>query len=204
MLKIFSVILVSLCSIFSQAYALDLSVLGNMSYSNYLLNTTPAPVSSPGLVGFGFGATATIDFTSHLGLEGGALYVSHPFATNVYNSSINTVVNTNYNYNFFQIPLFLKISPISILSVNFGGYYGIATSTSASSSNAGSTSVVAPPLVNDYGLIGGVGVRIPVLPLLKIRGDIMYEYGLAILSKTADSSQYTRSLDFWAGVVLSL
>ena len=98
------------------------------------------------------------------------------------------------------------VTPIPFIALEAGGYYGIPSSTTATGTVPTSLVSAASPTYsssNDYGLLIGAGVRLPLLPLLSIRADALYEYGLANVS-TGTATQYSRNLDIWAGVMISL
>src|SRR4051812_9451419 len=99
------------------ARALDLSVLGAVTASNYSIS--PAPTATSSGLGFGFGATIGFGMGPFFSLETGALFLAHTFSA--------TVTNTAYTntYNSVEVPVLFRISPISLISFNVGGYYGI-------------------------------------------------------------------------------
>jgi len=178
----------------STAEAFDFSVLGAASSSSYSI--TPAPAVFSGGAGFGLGVRLGFDLFPFFSWEVGALYIGYSLSA----------MTATLNYNYIQIPVLLRFTPIPFVALEAGGYYGIPSSTT-------STGAVPPELMNaalptysssnDYGLLIGAGVRLPLLPLMSIRADALYEYGLANVS-TGTSTQNARNLDIWAGVMISL
>ncbi|MFZ9594878.1 MAG: outer membrane beta-barrel protein [Bdellovibrionia bacterium] len=185
-----------LTGVSAPSYALDFSVLGAVSSSNY--SVTPQLAASAGGVGFGGGATLGFDLAPFFSLETGAVLVNHPFSA----TSLSSAVTVNYNY--LEIPLLLRFTPVSFVSLAAGPYYGISSSISAS--GVIPTELQAASLGgayvrnNDYGLMFGGGIRLPLLPLLRLRFDVFYKYGLANLS-AGSASQYARNVDVWAGLM---
>lgn len=153
-----------------------------------------------GGTGFGLGVTLGFDLFPFFSLETGALYLAHNLSAAVGSSA------TTINFHYLQIPALLRFSPVLFLDLEAGVYYGIPLSTS-------STGNIPPSLVkagssgysssNDIGLLLGAGLRFPLLPLMSLRLDVLYEFGLKDVS-TGTASQYSRNLDIWAGVMLSV
>ncbi|MEO7161501.1 MAG: outer membrane beta-barrel protein [Bdellovibrionia bacterium] len=182
----------------SSAEAFDFSIIGAASSSSYSI--TPPPDVLAGGAGFGLGVTLGFDLIPFFSLESGALYIVHSLSASVGN------LTARINYNYLQIPALLRFTPVPFITLEAGGYYGIPISTS-------STGVIPSSLVsstsstysssNDFGFLVGAGLRFPLLPVMSIRLDALYEYGLTNVS-TGTATQYSRNLDIWAGVTLSL
>jgi len=192
------VCLVSSCFLPS-AHAFDVSLLGAMTVSNYSLSA-PTDIPSSTGVAFGLGGTVGFDLNPFFSIETGLLYLKHSYSTNL------NLTNQSFTYDYTTIPLLLRLNPISLISFGAGFYYGIATSTSVDTTvgTAVSTTMDSPH-TNDFGLMAGVGVRLPLIPmLLKLRADVLYEFGLVNLSATPGVSQKARNLDFFAGLMLDI
>jgi hypothetical protein len=181
----------------SNAYALDVTVLGTASSSSYSIS--PAPTVLSGGSGFGLGATIGFDVFPFFELETGVLFESHSFS-----NTVSTYVSTITN-NYFQIPVLLRCVGIPFVSIEGGFYYGIPSSASITGTVAPALSGTSPSYKasHDAGLMVGAGLKLPLLPLTSLRLDILYEYGLTNLS-TGTSTQYARNIDIWAGVMLGL
>jgi hypothetical protein len=183
------------------AHAVDLSAFGAMSYSN--ASFTPSLSSSAG-TGYGYGATIGFGLVPFFSIETGVMYLPHSYSAPVTGGTMNFTANA------YEIPLLLRFSPIGLISINAGGYYGLTSSTPLAFTPTGSSTAIGMTgtNVNDGGLLFGVSVRVPLLPILKIRGDIMYEYGLINLassfSPSTISTQYSRNLDFLLGLMISI
>ncbi len=164
------------------ARALDFSVLGAATVSNYIFSP---PLTISNGTSFGFGATVGIDLVPTLSLETGFLFLPTAF------SQVG-IPTTSFTYGYLDIPLLLRFSLIQLFSINFGPYYGFATSSTGNSAT------------NDYGLMMGVSARFPVLPLLKIRVDAMYEFGLANINSSLFNTQNSRNFIVLGGLMLDL
>jgi hypothetical protein len=179
-------------------YALDVSVLGSMTVSNYSAST-PANFSQG--TGFGGGATVGLDLAPFFSVETGAIFMNH-------STTLSSAVGSSaVSYNYVDVPLWLRISPISFISINAGPYFGINTSNSVSvpvpTDFVSTDSNGNANTKNDFGLMGGVSFRFPVVPFVKLRVDALYELGLVNIS-TGGADQKSRSFDFLAGVMFDL
>lgn len=191
-------ILVQSCFI-SVVSAFDFSLLGTFSVSSYNYNPDPGLDLSKG-VGFGAGATIGFDWVPFFSWETGVLYMSHSMTVSTNNFDIT--------YRYVDIPLWLRFSPIDLISINVGGYYGIAANTTVNNGNAPRTLIGKDASGNiqknnDFGLLGGVSLRFPLAPLIKLRLDALYQLGLVNIS-TGTSSQNSRNLNFLAGFMFDL
>lgn len=192
------VILVQSCFI-SAASAFDFSLLGTLSVSNYNFSPNPRLDLSKG-VGFGGGATVGFDWVPFFSWETGVLYMSH--------SITDSTTNLDITYRYVDIPLWLRFSPIDLISVNFGAYFGIAADATVDKGTPPGTLFRQDAAGNiqrnnDFGLLGGVSLRFPIAPLIKLRMDALYQFGLANIS-TGTLSQHSRNLDFFAGFMFDL
>jgi hypothetical protein len=180
------------------AAAFDLSIIGAASSSSYRI--TPAPDVLAGGTGFGLGVLMGFDLFPFFALETGVLYLGHNLAATAGG------VTANISYNHIQFPALLRFAPITFFELELGGYYAIPASASSTGdilSELVSSASSSYTSSNDFGLLLGAGLRMPLLPLMSLRVDALYEYGLKNLS-TGTSTQYSRSLDIWAGVMISL
>lgn len=194
----FSVFAVVSIANISSAEAFDFSAMGVASSSSYKVSPTPDVLA--GGAGFGLGVTLGFELFPFFSLELGTLYLSHGL------SATAGSLTTNINYNYLQIPALIVFTPIPFIALEAGGYYGIPVSTS-------STGIVPSTLVqvgssgysssNDFGLLLGAGLRFPLVMLTTLRLDALYEFGLTDVS-TGTASQYSRNLDIWAGVTISV
>jgi hypothetical protein len=175
----------------TSAHAFDISALGALTLSNF--SGSDAPASSIG-TSVGVGALIGTDFMPGFGIETGAFYMAR--------SSSSTLVGIQFNssYGVIEIPAMLRVTLIPLLIVEAGPYIGIPISASLSSGGVSLTST--KPNV-DVGLKGGLGVSIPILPTLSLRGEGMYSLGLSNMS-TGTGTLNARNIDILAGVTFGL
>ena len=174
-----------------EAKALDFSGLGTVTLSNSTFNPT-LPTSAG--VGYGLGGTVGFDLMPFLSFETGAFFLKRSF------SRVDPALSRAIDSNWVDLPALLRFSPISFISLSGGLYYGVLTS------NAYSPPLAAPNTEsssNDFGLMVGAGVRLPVSPLIRLRLDFFYQYGLVNLNSGA-STQYSRNIDLLAGLMFDV
>ncbi len=179
------------------AYALDFSLLGAVTQSNYSLSTTPSTQSSSGTA-FGVGGTVGVDLNPFFSLESGLLFLTHSFST------FTGAVTQNYTNKYIDVPLLLRFVPFSLVSFSLGGYYGVLSAASIETLVSNVTTAQIGNGSNDYGLLGGVGIRLPLASLLKVRLDILYQYGFANLSSNSATTQRSRNVDIFVGLMLDI
>ena len=177
------------------AHALDFSLFGIVTPSNY--NVSPAPSSTSSSITFGLGGTVGFGLSPFFSLETGALFLPRTF------TQTTAGFENTRSVSYMEIPVLLRISPMSLFSVNAGLYYGIPTASSVKVTTSGTTTSGTSPNPTDYGLLLGASVRIPVAPFLKIRGDLLYRIGLANMD-LGSATISSRNFDLWAGLMLDV
>lgn len=188
----------------STAHALDFSLIAPLTYSNYSVAEGIPSVSSTGKVGGGLGVTLGVGFFPFLSFETGLLNITHTFVNHVSIPSTNLTINQAYSYHYWQVPFLVRFTPIEAISIQAGAYYSKSISISAQSSQPVVLSLNQPALADDFGILAGVGYRKKLSPFVKLRADLMYEYGLKKLPTGVDARLNTRSLDLWLGLMLDL
>ena len=188
----------------STAQALDVSLIAPLTYSNYSVAEGVPSVSSTSQIGGGMGVTLGVGFFPFLSFETGLLNINHTFVNHVSISSANLTIHQTYSYHYWQVPFLVRFTPIDALSVQAGAYYSKSISVSAQSSQPIVLSLNQPALADDFGLLAGIGYRKKLSPFIKLRADLMYEYGLKKLPTGVDARLNTRSLDLWLGLMFDL
>ncbi|NBU20468.1 PorT family protein [bacterium] len=199
-----STLILTFFIIHPKAHALDISLFAPITYSNYHVAEGTASTSSSNRLGVGAGVTLGLGVFPFLSLETGLLNITHAFVNSVYVSSSNLTIDKSYSFNYWQVPLLLRFSPIDSLSAQIGGYFSKNNTTSATSSRPDTLQITAPSKADDYGLMAGIGYRKSFSPLAKLRVDLMYEYGLKKLDTIPDTKLSTRSINLWVGIMLDL
>lgn len=168
----------------SPSYSLDFSVVGTMSVANYSLN--PPPTLFSGGTSFGAGALAGMDLSPFISAETGFLFLGYNSTAAVGGTSQS--LSTRY----LNIPLFLRLSPISFISINAGPYYATGLSSDRGQHPG------------DFGFMGGASLRYPLLPAIRARLDVLYQLGLTNLDGTTFTTQNSRHLVLLLGLMLEV
>ena len=183
----------------SNAHATDVSVLGAMTVSNASFESG-ATYGSGGTAGvnFGGGATLGLDLTPFFAFETGVLYLKHSLS----NGSNYTTQDLTMNY--VTIPWVIRFSPISLIAVSGGAYYGIGTGNTVERTTPPYITVVSEPSGrNEWGLLAAVGARVPLLSMMKLRVDLVYQWGLTNLNLISET-QKSRNFNVLAGVMFDI
>lgn len=182
------------------AKALEVSAVGSLNLSHY--DISPSLIGTPsGDLYLGGGGLLSFDLFPFFSLESGALWTTHGF-------SVNTLgATTSFSNSFISIPAMVRFEPFSLTSIGVGGYYSFCMHSFVSGLPLSSLlNLSQSPNYsgkNDFGLLGSVGVRLPITPFFKFRLDALYEFGLSSLS-SGTSSQNSRNLLLLVGFVLVL
>ncbi len=171
--------MIALLLIVSQTFAVDLSTMVGVA------GTGPSTSVVAGRSGFGLGALLGWGVHPFFSLETGVLMLEHTLAT-------GTTMST---YTMFDVPLMLRFSPISLVAVGAGVYYGYQSGFKTTRGPA-----VIGAVKDDYGAIFDASVRLPLAPLMKLRIDALYEYGFAQLANSFSS----RNVSTFVGLMLDL
>lgn len=173
-----------------------LSVLGGVNLADPSLNDYQ---SSPNTlvsrddsmrVGPMGGVTAEYSFGDNFGIELGAFYIYRRY--NVDSRIISSGAQTSRSdldtaYKTFHFPLMARFTLFHWINLGAGGYYsrivGRGHVDGSVTGPGGSATVdadvgVPDELKNDWGLVGAVGLQIPILPFMKLRPEARYVYGL--------------------------
>jgi hypothetical protein len=113
--------------------------LGVVGTGTYGLPTATGTTTASGRLGYGGGLTVEFPFGSTVGLEIDGFYVSQEYNLGGTNTRVNTIMPA--------ASLVLHMG--RIFSINLGGFYSFAFSPPAN-------------LANDYGVLGGLSLDIPM------------------------------------------
>jgi hypothetical protein len=165
----------------TNASATSVGIDGMLNFTNY---TSPAPFVATGGTTFGFGGflRGSGPLTFELGLQ----YA--PRSINVGTATINEL----------EIPLLLRFH-VLIVTFALGAYYGLQIGTSASGAGATAPTVSG----NDFGLVGALGLQLPLAPGVSVFGEGRWIFGLTSLSISGSPSTIQwRNLEILAGLDL--
>jgi hypothetical protein len=176
----------------------DSSIVIGPTFSSHSFDSATAAAlgSNPSTgVGFSFGSFFGLDFSDDIGAEFGVLYVKR--------TTVGFISTANYNSTILNVPLLLRLSPISGLrglKIQVGPYFGflpsasltLGSSTLASSANTDSV---------DIGAMGGLSYFAPITENLLFRISALYSYGFADLNSAGPEIK-TRGLDTYVGIVM--
>ena len=168
------------------AHAFDISAMGGATVSNYTFDPN---FSVDWGTSYIVGALIGQDFAPMIGFETGALVVARKVGSNGISATVTQL----------DIPLLIRLTPLSLIIVEAGGYLAPGLSTSGTFAGI-SSSGNAPKF--DGGLRGVLGVRIPLVPKFSIRAQAQYSFGLANISDAG--SQKTRAIDVLGGLTIEI
>ncbi len=184
-----------------RAHALDLAVMGNLnigtqSQANLAANYTAGTVSN-----LGFGALLAFDSFPTIKSELGILSVKRGLGL-----TSSTGGSSTSTYNYLMVPYMFRFEPISLISVGAGAYYayGLGNYTVASTipglASSDATYEAGGYSRSDFGLIAGISLKFPILPLFSLRLDADYALGLSNLYNSSAGSAYFRDILLMAGL----
>ncbi len=173
-----------------------LSLVGAIpvSKSNTSGNTLDAGVEfkEPWGVGYGAGATFELGFNQYVGIQVGGLYTSRKVSTKLSSTALNATLEEKYTLNQIEIPVALRFWLNRYFVLSAGGFYSLGMGKVKYSSNA--VPALALEAVdgsfdyndsnielkkNNYGLLGGLGVNLPLSQKVSFIVDGRFQYGLA-------------------------
>jgi hypothetical protein len=191
--------LVAAAPMFSVSGAVGLN-FANPSISNSVSTSSPTTNAT-----FGGGALADVNFYGDFQAEIGLFYLPYSYSISVTGGS----TSTQTTYKFIHLPFLVRWSPIPILSVGAGGYFGFGTGTIDSQVNLGngtstSTSSVTYQQQNfnttDFGLIFSAAGDLPLGPIVSLFVDARYQLGLTDLNNDVNATFKMSAFMILAGV----
>ncbi len=183
----------------TQSFALDYGILGGLNfYSPSYSNPSGTPTkTSNGSSSSAFGVSVSTGIIPLLTLEVDALYVSRK---SDFLSTTAPLLSTT-SFHVLEIPALVRLSLVpALFNVGAGLYYAMGLGSvnvngvDYSYSDAGFNKT-------EVGAVLTAEVRLPVLTLFSIVGDMRYNYGFSELSAVSTSqSLKTRELQMFVGV----
>ena len=186
----------------SPAHALDLSpVLGfGFASTSTSLNGIDQSLVISSKVTPILGGLVGLSMMPGLELEIGALYAPRKFG-----QTLGTT-ETVYQYNYLEFPVMARATVLPFIYPGLGFYYALAqgdisqTTTGFSGPSIPLTFDQANTTKDDFGIVGSLQVRLPVLPTLSILADARYLVGLKNVSKMANTTQKWKEFQLLFGV----
>lgn len=183
-----------------------------------LMSMSPALASEVGILG-GFNSfnpsVTNTSTTPKLGHTFGFMFQFVPGPIDLeldvlYASKKVEAGGATFTLNSIQFPLMVRLAPLPIISVGFGGYYQMGVGNVTTERNGVSASTDYNTTIfyttlglkrNDYGAIGSVRLKLP-LGGANLIADLRYLYGLQdnLLPASSSASVKYRSLDALVGV----
>ena len=164
-----------LCS-WSQAHALSVSALGGLGWTNPSIST-PGVTNVSSKLGAGYGGAIEIGLVPFFSLEADVLDMKRKFQFDT-----AAVAGIGESANYLQIPVMLRFSPLSLVSVGGGFYYanGLGNVSTSVGGVAGADQTFAQAGLknSDFGMVLSGRLRLPIMPLVGIIVDARYLLGL--------------------------
>jgi hypothetical protein len=193
----------------STADAATLSLVGSANDTNLNFSDLPSGFTTPTTTAkFGFGGGALLDF--HLypmaSLEIGALYITRKTEINPVTITGSAVTDIVQKTNALQVPVVFRFWLHPMFSIGVGGYLAHGLSNvhvqDTNGNDISSTSYSGVLKQNDYGLVGVVGLRLPLGSMTRFMVDARYNYGLTNINDglfTSGITENYRDLQILAG-----
>lgn len=190
----------------------EMGFLFGTSFSSHS-NTETSTIKSTGEVGFGGGIMTVFNANEVFGVESGLYYA--PRSLGFETTRSGKTLSFQEVFHAVEIPLMARFSIGRIFSIGLGTYASIGVGdVSVGGDNIGmdvgrdgASGYGAMGLHNfDYGLLGGVQLRIPVGQSTSLVIDSRYNFGLRDLrvNPTDDNARSLRSLRMFGGIAFSL
>jgi len=201
----------------SVAQAARLSLVGvddlaTGSYSNQPSGFTAPSISSKS--GFGGGLLLDEMVSREVMFEIGALYLTREYGSSGGSISGVATDSTTTTQHVIQFPVQLKFRLLPMLHIGVGGYLseGVGSidsqdSTNPSQSNSSESYSSANIKKTDYGLLGSVGLSLPLTMTTHFIVEGRYAYGLANVYADPNSTGLTiknRDIQILAGFTFAL
>ncbi|MCM2323628.1 MAG: porin family protein [Oligoflexia bacterium] len=192
------------------ASAFELGAYGGLNFEGSALSPATNPLSAKSSLALG--ATVGMDMVPMLiSIETGLYMVERKMggALPLGVSLTAGVDPTTYSlsYNALEIPLIARFKPIPFLSPGIGVFYSWDTSkqTTEYTNPAGNQVKSENPVSRtDYGLIGSVQARMPLVPLLSLTVDARYLIGLKDNGYDNANTLKLREFQLLGGLTFSL
>lgn len=158
------------------SFAWDLGVVGGLNMSSPSIEQGNTSVSIDGKSAMSYGVLISQSMPALVSFEVGALYVTRKFGVDVGGTSVSMTMKG------VQIPVMARFKVLPMVTLGAGGFYnlGLGKVTEESGSTSQDRDYSDEKIKkSDYGLVGGIQLKVPVLPSLDVVGDARYLLGLA-------------------------
>jgi hypothetical protein len=177
------------------ARALDLSVVGALGMSTFTSDDTTETFSRNS--SWGFGALLDTPFIPMLfDLEVGALYLPR----SVQQTAVGQAP-VNFTLNYLQVPVLLRLVAFPMISVGAGLYWNDALGNGTANGVSETTAQING---TDFGWVGSIAFRYPLLPAIKLLVDGRYLGGFTNQALQAGATAHFNDFQLLAGLSLGL
>jgi hypothetical protein len=187
-------VLLGVCLFSSRSHALDLTVVGSgeLSYLTSDVITNSALTETVG-VGFGGGMLVSQALSPLFSLEAGLLLLPrHISSTSTLPGQSNTVTG---KFSYYEIPLLVRYNPPdSLFSFGVGAYYahGLGNIRNPDTQTAYASFEDENLSRSDYGLLGAIGIRVPIASQIAFYGDLRSALGVKNINTTSSDTNSWR------------
>ncbi len=203
------VLTLGFCLFSQSSQAIELTVLGGLSRSTP--DVTPVTLTYKARNSYAGGALLGLRYKRFFGIETGAIYANNKFGSDLANVD-GVSVSGDTSFNSIQIPLLLRFTVLPLISFGVGGYYSMGIGQvsetlsvgGAPAATATSTYADAGLKTSDYGFLGDVRIRLPLIPTFGFILDFRYLYGFGNLSADAAAKIYLTDMQAFAGLQFGL
>jgi hypothetical protein len=198
-----------------QTQAFELAVVGALNFPSVSVDQATTPQILSGTAGVGAGVLMGVGLVPELlDLEIGALYMPRKInfsgAAGAGAAAVSTSGGSSFKY--LEVPVMVRFVALPLVSVGAGAYYAQALGdVSLNLNNANGTTSDATDTYSgqgikksDFGLVGSVGLKFPILPTLDLLVDARYLLGLVNTDDTGLQTRKNRSFETLVGVAFSL
>lgn len=160
-----------------------LSIVGEANYATLRGYEDADNVDAKSDFSFGGGALVGLPMGPAGQLELGGIYSTRNFDLTGVGSP------DAFKYKQFELSALFRVIAADVLSVGAGGFYGWSSSSD---------------LLDDYGLVGAVGIVVPMSDQFGLRLDARYNLGLRDLTQDLPGSPKSSVFQLLAGVQLHI
>ena len=190
MMKITRIIVLSLVSLLlaAQVQAAEISFVGSATLPNLSITDLPSGTTATTATHAGFGGGVLLNFhlTPMVSFEVGGLYTDKKF--DITASAGGVSATSTFTGYYLQIPALLRYWVNPMFSLGVGGFW-----------EHGETGSYTSGTVSDDGVVGSVGIRLPLgSGGTKFLVDGRYYYGLTNIGSNGDTAHY-RDIQVLAG-----
>lgn len=178
----------------------DIAAVGVLGRTSANIDVSGRTTSTDPKFGVGYGILASVYSIPGFTVESGILSLTRSYAASLLPTDIISL-------KMYEIPVLLRFDLLPIMAAGIGGYlaFGSGSVTQSNGVTDQTSTYEANNLgKTDYGLMASISLSLPILPTLKILGDVRYLIGLANLSTTSGTTHKFNDLQLLAGIRLSV